>query len=217
MKVAKRLKPGTIERRAALLLAEYQIKFGHIEHPPVPVDEILEGFLKLHLEFDDIKARWGGEKIDGLTIPEMRKVVIDERLDPQEHPEMEGRYRFTVAHEIGHHRLHRQLGGIHGLLLGRNSGSIGSYKELEWQADKFASYLLMPTYLVLHEWRAVVGHDGPMVMEPAVETAGVENFGARAEFIAAFGDLHSRTLADRFRVSTVAMRIRLQELTLLPQ
>jgi IrrE N-terminal-like domain len=216
MSVARRLKASTIERRAALLLFEFQMEFGTIEHPPVPVDEILEGHLKLHLEFDNIKARWGHEGIDGLTFPATRQVVIDERLDPFEHPELEGRYRFTVAHEIGHDRLHGHLGGVHALLLGGAPGNIGSDRELEWQADKFASYLLMPKYLVEREWLAVVGHDRPLVIDPAVESVGVRNLGSRAAFIDAFANLHSRPLAELFRVSNQAMRIRLQELGLLP-
>ena len=166
MTVARRLKSSTIERRAAILLSEFQITFDLIERLPVPVDEILEGYLKFHLEFDNISARWGLEGIDGLTFPEERRVVIDERLDPHQHPELEGRYRFTLAHEIAHNRLHGQLGSIHALRLGRRMGSIDSYQELEWQADKFASYLLMPTYLVRREWRSVVGHDGPLEIDP---------------------------------------------------
>lgn len=217
MSVARRLKASTIERRAAILLFEFQMEFGTIEHPPVPVDDILENFLKLHLEFDNIKARWGYEGIDGLTFPATRQVVIDERLDPAEHPELEGRYRFTVAHEIGHDRLHRELGSVHALRLGAAPGSVGSYQELEWQAEKFASYLLMPTYLVKREWLAAVGHDGPLVTEPAVEAAGVKNLGSRAAFVDAFAEARSQPLAERFRVSNPAMRIRLQELGLLPK
>jgi hypothetical protein len=217
MTVARRLKASTIERRAAILLVEFQSEFGFTERPPVPVDEILEGHLRLHLEFDNISARWGHEGIDGLTIPEERRVVIDERLDPHEHPELEGRYRFTVAHEIAHNRLHGQLGGIHALRLGGGPGSIDSYQELEWQADKFASYLLMPTYLVRSEWRSVVGHEGPLEIEPVVEAAGVENFGSRAAFLDAFAIEHSQPLAERFTVSSLAMRIRLEELRLLPK
>ena len=38
------------------------------------------------------------------------KIIIDESLDPEERPAMEGRYRFTLAHEGGGHwRLHRGL------------------------------------------------------------------------------------------------------------
>ncbi|MBK8008612.1 MAG: ImmA/IrrE family metallo-endopeptidase [Rhizobiales bacterium] len=33
--------------------------------------------------------------------------MIDDSLDPEENPSMLGRYRFTLAHEIGHWRLHR--------------------------------------------------------------------------------------------------------------
>ncbi len=35
--------------------------------------------------------------------------MIDESLDPKKNPAKEGRYRFTLAHEGGHWRLHRHL------------------------------------------------------------------------------------------------------------
>lgn len=34
-----------------------------------------------------------------------RRVFIGGNLDPDESPEQEGRYRFTLAHEIGHRYL----------------------------------------------------------------------------------------------------------------
>lgn len=61
----------------------------------------------------------------------------------------DGRARFTVAHEIGHTALHAdQVKGrfTHGgdVTLHRR-GDIPAYEDPEWQANTFASYLLMPT------------------------------------------------------------------------
>jgi hypothetical protein len=38
-----------------------------------------------------------------------RRVRVDSSLDPAEFPAKEGRYRFTVGHEVGHWQLHRHL------------------------------------------------------------------------------------------------------------
>ncbi|MSP96591.1 MAG: hypothetical protein EXR29_05055, partial [Betaproteobacteria bacterium] len=72
------------------------------------------------------------------------RIVIDESLDPEEHPAMEGRYRFTLAHEGGHWRLHPPYfdtnPGQASLFAGPVPPSIicrsSQAKEpVEWQAD----------------------------------------------------------------------------------
>jgi hypothetical protein len=146
-RVARRLTAVRIERRVNLLLTDYQIRFGAIESPPIPVEHILEKYLHLRLEFDDLRTRGLGD-VHGATIRETRQVFIDERLEPAEHPQMEGRYNFTIAHEIGHWDLHKQVADVHSIGRNHNPAEVGSYAELEWQADKFASYLLMPSRML---------------------------------------------------------------------
>ena len=81
--------------------------------PPVPVEEYPRKHLKLTLDFDDLHEKLGiprdGEEPEvlGALWAERGEVFIDESLDPDEHPEREGRYRFTLAHEIGHWCLHK--------------------------------------------------------------------------------------------------------------
>ena len=106
-----------IERDAAALLAEYAHARGVIVEPPIPIDDIVEKHLKLRVEFDDLHRLLGvprGElgiepDIFGATWLETGEIFIDESLDPEVRPSIEGRYRFTLAHEIGHWRLHRPL------------------------------------------------------------------------------------------------------------
>ena len=70
--------------------------------------------------------------------------MIDEGLDPEETPTMEGRYRFTLAHEGGGHwRLHRHLFAKDPAQSALFSGSAASVvcrssqakERVEWQAD----------------------------------------------------------------------------------
>ncbi len=51
------------------------------------------------------------------------------------------RAHFTIAHEIGHFVLHRALGLIS---FARTSSPRKPFEDPEWQADTFASELLMP-------------------------------------------------------------------------
>jgi hypothetical protein len=108
----------SIERDAEMLLAEYMLARGVVMEPPVPIEDIIEKHLKLGIDFVDTHRLFGvprSEKSDepdilGAIYFESRRIVINESLDPEEYPGMEGRYRFTLAHEAGGHwRLHRDL------------------------------------------------------------------------------------------------------------
>lgn len=65
------------------------------------------------------------------------------------------RYRFTMAHELGHHILHAKLFKEQGVVSVGETESTLSFGEsnsqrMEYQANKFASCLLMPKNLVLN-------------------------------------------------------------------
>ena len=104
------------ERRAG---ASGRIRAGarRRDRPPIPIEDIIEKHLKIGIEFDDMhrlfevpRSGFGFEPdILGAIFFDERRIVIDESLDPEENPSKEGRYRFTLAHEVGHWRLHRHL------------------------------------------------------------------------------------------------------------
>lgn len=63
------------------------------------------------------------------------------------------RYRFTMAHELGHYILHSSLFKEQGVVsIGESEDTLSirkcDYRKLEYQANKFASCLLMPQKLV---------------------------------------------------------------------
>ena len=79
----------------------------------------------------------------GRTYPDARQILI--RQDVYARADVgEGRDRFTMCHELGHLILHRDLA------LSRVDPDRPPklYCNSEWQADKFASFLLMPRSLV---------------------------------------------------------------------
>jgi hypothetical protein len=107
-----------IERDAEALLAQYAHARSIEIRAPIPIEDIVEKHLKLRVEFDDLhrlldvpRSRIGLDPdIYGAIWLDAGRIVIDESLDPEERPEREGRYRFTLAHEGGGHwRLHRPL------------------------------------------------------------------------------------------------------------
>lgn len=87
------------------------------------------------------KEEMGGDH--GRTHPEQKLILIREDVYVGADNNMP-RDRFTMCHELGHLLMHQ------GLSLSRidpkNPPKI--YMNSEWQADKFASFLLMPKHLL---------------------------------------------------------------------
>ena len=237
------LKEEQIERDAAALLAQYEQARGVKISPAVPIEDIVEKHLKLGVEFDDMHRLLNhprsGQGLDsdilGAIFFDERRIVIDESLDPEEHPSKEGRYRFTLAHEGGGHwRLHRNL-------FVQASSQVSLFNEpdqpsvvcrssqakesVEWQADYYASCLLMPRKLLIAAWDEKFPDRKPRVIRPRtpishpfveVPRVGcqIRNFDC-SETDDNVLDRIARPLAEQFLVSPIAMRIRLEKLGLL--
>lgn len=204
-----------IERDADLLIEEFAVARGIVVNgPAVPVEEILEIHLGLALEFDDLCALMGCDGVLGAIWFEQRVVRVDVRLDPTPRPQLLGRFRFTLAHEIGHWRLHRNLfrsdpSQSH-LFGGRGQPAFvcrsTDTPPVEWQANAYAAALLMPRRLLLPEWPLFRGDDRPLLLEELPPSP--EPPEARMNHAV-------RPIAERFAVSPDAMRIRLENLGLL--
>ena len=221
-----------IEEEANLVLAEWGQAHGEITAPPVPIDDIVELHLQLSLQFEDMSQLFPfGDVLGALWIQEQR-VGISQTLDPTDHPQKVGRYHFTLAHEGGHWRLHRQYymeNPYQGALFGDGPKpaavcrSSEAKKPAEWQADCFAACLLMPRKMVRTAWEGwrggldVVGADQ---LRTAADPQLLAQFAGQGEATPAEIDHRlmeefCRPLATAFRVSREAMRIRLEELELL--
>lgn len=205
-----------IEDHAELLLAEWAEKRGPIEKPPVPIEDILELHLDLTFAIEDLQAALGhADVLGGIWFGE-RLIKVDRSLDPSVEPRMLGRYRFTLAHEVGHWRLHRRHlmddPSAHSLFQQACEPAFvcrsnNSPRE-EVQANRFASYVLMPRRLVQGAWVQWRQNGDPVVLSDLV--AGGSHPGADMVL-----EQFCKPLADRFEVSAQAMRIRLEDLSLL--
>lgn len=209
------LKMDDIEAAAGCLLADYGRKYGLVSSPPVPVEEILEAHLALSLDFDDLPKRLNLPDVLGATWFQNRQIVVDQSLDPTDNPAKEGRYRFTLAHEVGHWELHRRFfldNPAQASLFGEEpKPSIvcrtASRKEpMEWQADAFSGLLLMPRDMVLAAWKARHGSLDPYIAEKEIE--GLSAKWGLADDSQPTVDV-ARAMAKDFKVSGQAMQIRL--------
>lgn len=206
-----------------MLLRRYGEQYGTIAEPPIPIEEIVECTLDLSFEFDDLMGKFNCPDVLGASWLEEKRVVIDESLDPGVHSEKEGRYRFTVAHEVGHWILHapailakkRQpnlfdMSNDEPSIICRTS----SAKEpMEWQADFFAGHLLMPETMVKSAWKNLTGS-----YESKNVAAEVQNRRTALNLAEEEPDpvcQTSKDMAKIFKVSAQAMQIRLLNLKLL--
>lgn len=132
--------------------------------------------------------------------------------------------KFTAAHELGHALLHKAVElhrdkAVDGMSISR----VG----VEFEADKFASYFLMPEKLVISIFKRIFLTDEFDLDETAALALGYSDYGwakkkfgtrrelakelARAE---RFNGAHFNSLASIFGVSIEAMAIRIEELKL---
>jgi IrrE N-terminal-like domain len=211
-----------IERDAEALLAQYAHAKGVEIRAPIPIEDIVEKHLKLRMEFDDLRRLFGlpgGRKPDifGAIWLDSARIVIDESLDPEEHPLKEERYRFTLAHEGGHWRLHRLLVTQRSIVVCRSSQA---NERVELQANLYASCLLMPRKLVMEAWRDKFGNDHPYLLRRKSFFGLPYDMDPKlAGILRSFeqSDLYNFALplAEKFRVSPTSMRIRLEKLGLI--
>ena len=134
-----------IEEAADHLLDEYRDFAGNFTLP-VPVESIAEHFLKYDLEITDQGLFSDPTFLGGISF-ETNTIFVNSSIE-----EHEGRYTFTIAHEIGHHVLHKDL--YDELIADRSQILCREEKQkplIERQADRFAAALMMPHYILSDE------------------------------------------------------------------
>lgn len=200
------------------LLGLYASRYGMDDSTAIPVDMVVESALGLTLELDDLSKRLGAQDILGATWIQSKTVVIDQSLEPSENPAMEGRFNFTLAHEAGHWVMHaHQIADIpeQATLFDISTApsivcrSSQRKESMEWQADRFASYLLMPEDRIMNFWREIRGG-----LNQYMAFEEIEAIKAQSEYSIPVTQV-AKDMAEHFRVSGQAMQIRLEGLKLI--
>ena len=93
-----------IEDEADSLIDHYERKFGPINSLFTPIEIIAEQLLEIRIDLSDLE-----EDIIGCIDVINKEIYINQILDPIVNNKMEGRYYFTLSHEIGHLKLHKYL------------------------------------------------------------------------------------------------------------
>ena len=134
-------------------IEERTIRFAKKYNPncivPFPVEEIIE--FDLGIDIIPIPNLQKDFDIEGFTSSDLKSIYVDQSVFERRLY----RYRFTLAHELGHIELHADI------LKKLPCNSVAEWKEryrvigrrnygwLEWQANCFAGLLLVPTELLM--------------------------------------------------------------------
>lgn len=204
----------SIAAAAADVITDYEAKIKRCVQPPIPVENIIERGLNLKLGFSDLRKKLKLNDVLGATYVKDRMISVDSSLAENQN---EGRLCFTVAHETGHWTLHREYIN-QACRAGTDDAFIfcrikDAKQKIEWQADYFASCLLMPKEAVKSAFYRCYGYRplilynvkgafcGPICFDPCVE-----NWPKIADVVKKAGGFSN--------VSKQAMIIRLQDLGL---
>lgn len=143
--------------RAHAVRERYLALFGG-EGLPVPVEAIADDLLGLRIE-----ESWDID-CSGMLLPAERKIVLNahERVGGRNDPPLR-RFRFTIAHEIGHWVMHR---GQQTLFCRSKEVQPDDEEvegpDIEEEASIFAASLLMPRDLMQRYWERVGKNHGVM-------------------------------------------------------
>lgn len=183
-----------LRQRAKQFLSQYHSS----REPPVPIEEIVEFQFEmdivpepgLHEHFD----------VDSYITHDLKEIRVDESVY-QSRP---GRYRFSLAHELGHRVLHQEVFScLTFSTIGEWKHAISNvipekqYGYLEFQASSFAGLILVPSTELRQEYEEVC-----KVLEAHGLSMDEDSEVAR--------DLVSQRIAEPFGVSSAVVKRRLQ-------
>lgn len=123
------------------------------------IAETIADYLELNIVWESLPSDSQG-KIAAMIIPTKKLIFINEDIDS-----LKGEFgQSTIAHEIGHWKLHINQEAVGEYIDREERGeiirvepflcrSVQSLKGIEWQAQYFAGCLLMPYYKLLDSKR----------------------------------------------------------------
>jgi len=139
------LTPTEVEEAANGLNRDYHSATAEPLTLPIPIEAIAEQYLGYAIEFTDRGIFEDPRLLGGI---DLNSKIIFVNASVEDH---DGRYSFTVAHEVGHHVLHREA-HLDNESENRKSilcREVANKPQIEIEADRFAAALLMPSTLVL--------------------------------------------------------------------
>ena len=172
-------------------------KYHRSRATPIPIEEIIE--FQLRLEIIPIPGLQKLILTEGFTYGNQKSIAVDEFI----FQERINRYRFTLAHEVGHIILHPQFFRHH------DFNSLTDWKQyylslpeyqqnpMEWQANCFAGLILAPKIQLEEKLQETVKSLNAKQIPKQTTT----------DFLR---DLIEEKISVQFEVSTAVIHIRFQ-------
>ncbi len=136
-----------IERLTYNKIKQYALQFldnyNKEEKIPIPIEDIIDVRLGINIiPVPDL----GNFYVDAYTWSDLKNILVDKFF----YDKRPRRYRFTLAHEIGHILLHanilksNKVNSVDDYLEFVNNIGAEDHRWAEWQADCFAGLVLVP-------------------------------------------------------------------------
>ena len=183
---------------------DFSAKYNPEKAVPVPIDSIIES----RLNIDIVPMAGLKEELDndGFISRDFTTIHIDQNI----YFNVEVRYRFSLAHELGHFILHKEIYGdlnystVEDWADTYEEIDSDDYGKLEFQANHFAGCLLIPDFAF---W--------PLFQEtlkdilPQVKAAQEKDIPRETYLDSVIGNI-ARKLAPQFNVSSTCMESRIR-------
>jgi Zn-dependent peptidase ImmA (M78 family) len=181
-------------------LAEEFLEEFHEERTlPVPIEEIVE--FDFEIEVVPMEGILDDLEVDAFLTSDLNQIYVDAFVLKHRYR----RFRFSLAHELAHHELHRPLyegtriRSVRDWQAVQDSISEDDYAWFEFQANSLAGLVLAPTAELADQYRAAVR---------AAQEAGLSDETLKSEA----GKAHiARWLADQFEVSELVIEKRMEK------
>ena len=142
---------------------EFLLKYNSSGDIPVPIEEIVEFDFKINIV--PVLGLQREFEVEGFTSGDLKNIYVDEYI----YTDRITRYRFTLAHEMGHIVLHSHLYRTHrfkdiqGWKEFINSLTEEEHSWLEYQGYAFAGLVLVPKQSLIkytNEWTKKIKDKG---------------------------------------------------------
>jgi len=195
-----RFRPAILSYDDLRCRAEEFLDEFHAERTlPVPIEEIVE--FDFELEVVPIDGILDDLEVDAFLTSDLKRIYVDAFV--LQHRRR--RYRFSLAHELAHHELHRPLyeesrvTSVRDWRAVQEAISEDDYAWFEFQANSFAGLVLVPPAELRHRFQRAL---------KAARRAGLTD----ATLWSEAGKAHiSRWLATQFEVSDQVIERRLEK------
>lgn len=180
-------------------------KFNPESKIPVPIEHVIDNILKINII--PFPSLFTGFEINAFTSSDNRNIYVDEYLYEYLNPQ----YRFTLAHELGHIVLHKEIYSK------CKTDSIQEWKEfiseidqfdynrLEFQANCFAGLFLVP-----RNHLEKVFYSELKKQRKNIERAQSNGL-KKEDYLPYIADLISEKLSPIFEVHKDVVRIRIEK------